>query len=566
MKHLLLAGAFLLGLLGLAGGANAACNVPNPNLSGPPFVDNCPLPASALNSAFSNLALAGCPLITTYGGKGDGIVDNTSAMNQALAVNPGSACVSFPPGKFKFLSAISRTVTTATENISIVGSGMNNTVLTWPNAVGTAITLTEIGNGNSVHVRDLTMTTGQNKADQGLLVTTTFAPGAQTAVNQAQSDITNVDMHGADGYAATFQWTTAIHLLNVGGFAVNNVNIYGANGGVGGWATSAQGSGVLVEGPGATIAPVVINVSGLNTFMLNAGITIGNNVQGAYIGGGSNFTGVNFGVSVPSAANGYSQLVVADSQFNARTAINVLSSVPGLIVHGNTFIQQVVTSGNPPGGISLFASNNSIITGNLFTGNGSGGVAVSAGANTSGAIGGTITGNTIVANTTGVQLLAGAKLWTVAGNQYFANTTDVVSDVGKNVVDTPLDCTSGVSLAFGGLSTGIAYGVAKGCSYSQVGKEVTVSATFGLTAKGTATGVATIEGLPVTAANLNETGTAEFGSYANLVTAPGLTGTIPQNTNHMLFQVNSATGSTQPNDTNFANSSSWVVKMKYRAP
>lgn len=46
MRRIIL-GALLL--LGFVSGAHAACSVPNPNILGPPFVDNCALPASALN-------------------------------------------------------------------------------------------------------------------------------------------------------------------------------------------------------------------------------------------------------------------------------------------------------------------------------------------------------------------------------------------------------------------------------------------------------------------------------------------------------------------------------------
>lgn len=46
----LVAGAISLGLLALDGSAHAACKTPNPNLWGPPYVDGCALPASALNN------------------------------------------------------------------------------------------------------------------------------------------------------------------------------------------------------------------------------------------------------------------------------------------------------------------------------------------------------------------------------------------------------------------------------------------------------------------------------------------------------------------------------------
>jgi hypothetical protein len=57
-------------------------------------------------------------------------------------------------------------------------------------------------------------------------------------------------------------------------------------------------------------------------------------------------------------------------------------------------------------------------------------------------------------------------------------------------------------LAFGGSSVGIAYGTQTG-QYTRVGKIVWVSALIVLTSKGSATGVATVSGLPVAVADVS---------------------------------------------------------------
>jgi hypothetical protein len=51
IKRFLLAAAILLGGFGVS---HATCNNPNPNLLGPPFVDNCPLPAASLTRLLTN--------------------------------------------------------------------------------------------------------------------------------------------------------------------------------------------------------------------------------------------------------------------------------------------------------------------------------------------------------------------------------------------------------------------------------------------------------------------------------------------------------------------------------
>ena len=77
--------------------AYAGCPVPNPNLLAPPFVDGCALPAVALNNLF-NQSLGITP--QGYGGVGNGIADDTTAVTRAgAAAESGTATLILPPGK-----------------------------------------------------------------------------------------------------------------------------------------------------------------------------------------------------------------------------------------------------------------------------------------------------------------------------------------------------------------------------------------------------------------------------------------------------------------------------------
>ena len=58
------------------------------------------------------------------------------------------------------------------------------------------------------------------------------------------------------------------------------------------------------------------------------------------------------------------------------------------------------------------------------------------------------------------------------------------------------------SLQFGGATTGITYGSIRGGVYTRIGRLVYVQIAFALTSKGTATGAATIAGMPFTAGDL----------------------------------------------------------------
>ena len=508
-----------------------------------------------------NIGAATCTSIEAFGGKGDDIFDNTNAFNTAKA---SANCLVFPAGTFRFNSAITYGFPSANSSLRILGQGQDVTVLHFPNAVGNALTITQLNTNDSVHIRGLSVTTDKNKTDTAIFMTTTYAPGSTTGVNNALSDFTDLAFHGSDGYAATNQWAKAISTLNVGNINFIGINVFGANGGTGGWATAAQGDGIVIAGNSSLMAPVQFNFVGCNFYMTNNGINVGANVQGVTVAQ-SNFTGVNNGISTPAGATGYSQLNVTGSQFNAVTGVNLLSPVPGANISNNMFIVEgTLTS---PVAINLANPGNaySVISNNIIT-QGSTGGGVGININVNGAIGGTITGNTITAKAIGIALDPGAQKYVVANNAFYANTQDVVSDVGANIVDIPLDCTvSAFGIYFGGSTTGITY-IARGCSYFQIGKEVTVSATIGLSSKGTATGNATLSGLPVSSSSANEFGAAVVSQYSNFVSAPGLGGYVGQGSGSLAFQVNGSTGTTQATNANFTNNSTVVLRIKYRAP
>ena len=111
-------------------------------------------------------------------------------------------------------------------------------------------------------------------------------------------------------------------------------------------------------------------------------------------------------------------------------------------------------------------------------------------------------------------------------------------------------------LAFGGASTGITYGSPTNGRYTKIGRKVTVSGSLVLTSKGSATGAATITGLPFTSANDGITASAAIGFASGM---SGITGgvlaTVPPNGSRLNLH-NAANGSgTSATNSNFSNSS-----------
>lgn len=110
-------------------------------------------------------------------------------------------------------------------------------------------------------------------------------------------------------------------------------------------------------------------------------------------------------------------------------------------------------------------------------------------------------------------------------------------------------------LAFGGASTGITYGSPTLGRYTKIGRSVSISGTLVLTSKGTATGVATITGLPFTAANDGITASAAIGFASGMSGISGaVLATVPPNTSRLNLH-NSANGAgTALTQSNFGNS------------
>jgi hypothetical protein len=120
-----------------------------------------------------------------------------------------------------------------------------------------------------------------------------------------------------------------------------------------------------------------------------------------------------------------------------------------------------------------------------------------------------------------------------------------------------------MAVAFGGASTGITYSTNVG-TYTKIGRQVTVNGYIALSSKGTATGNATIEGLPFTIP-FNNANYSAPALWFSVITSTGqvcANGTI--NTTSISLQQTSTLGVTSSLDnTNFANTSNLIVTLTY---
>jgi len=226
--------------------------------------------------------------INDFGADPTGVSDSTAALVAALASSTKSFVIYFSAGSYKFNSSVTYTMlnpatgaeqTNAIFSVAFVGAGADVTTLTWGSTNGLIFQFSS--SQHSIHLRDMTLaTTGQN-AGNALTLTNSYG---YFGTFVAQSDLTNITIRGADGYALNDYWARCVSINQVNDVTFINCNFYGTDGGT-------LGTGVYLNSPGAgTFVPVnvlpnyftlgsVYNFTNCNFSFLGLGLYYGNNIQ-----------------------------------------------------------------------------------------------------------------------------------------------------------------------------------------------------------------------------------------------------------------------------------------------
>jgi hypothetical protein len=356
-----------------------------------------------------------CPSIMDHGGDRTGASDNTAAFFLTVAANPtGQVCVAFPPGKFRFNSALSYTNPAAPSSIMIKGAGQDVTTLFFANSTS-GINIVSNAPGSSVHVRDMTITTGQAAGgNAGIALTQT------SSLNQfSMSDIYNVTLRGDDnvGTGGSHYWSFGILINGQDSVNVESVTVYG---------NGSSGVGLQCQGNGVQYA-IYNNISKSVFNGLGTGVIYSSYCQGMTITQ-TNFQNDSIGFQVPSGAAGVlAQLQISDSQFATTSdAINIQTNVGGTMIHDNDIFVHTGHSG-------IFIANTigGTIHGNTINTDGSGsagasGIVIGSGGQTF-----VITGNQIGGVANCIQYQAGSSFNQNLGNA-LACTTAVVDNGTSN--------------------------------------------------------------------------------------------------------------------------------------
>jgi hypothetical protein len=358
-----------------------------------------------------------CMDITAYGGS-PANPDNTAAVVAALNASSGDGrCVYFPPGLFTFASNLKYVLPNGSASITLTGAGADVTQLYWP--AGGGLTIDYVGAQNSVHLRNMSLTTGSVGVGSAVVLNQTN--GDVGVADNALSDLFDVTIRGADGYSQNDYWDRAVEINQI-----SNVNLVGlVVAGPGGAAYSIKGIGVMLEGS-ANNPAVVFNVTGSTFNYLSKGIVYGQQVQGLTVSQ-SNFVGDDYGIDVPTNISGLDQLTVVGSQFNCATGgIYVGSSLSNTLFSANLFI--VPNTGR---GIHLQQAYLYSAVGNSFNigSSAKGGdypIGIEVGST---AGGGTITGNLFDNMVTSIVLDRTSTGANVQSNEY-SNDTTMVKNLG----------------------------------------------------------------------------------------------------------------------------------------
>jgi hypothetical protein len=355
------------------------------------------------------LADGGAPWvsITTFGGRGDGTTDNTTPFLNALASLSGQGGgIFFPAGKYKFNAGITSNLPAGVFSVIISGAGQDATELTWPNASG-GIAFNYADASTSVHIRDLTLTTGTTSG--GSAITLALSTGLSNPAVTAISNLYRVTMRGSDGYAATNYWTNGLSIQNVSNVQADSLAIFGGS--------TPSGNGInLIGNVSSAQYGVQYNIAKSTFENLAQGIVYGSYIQGVTVDQ-CNFTGCVQGIISPASQGGVlAQLAVTNSQFNPPANGN------GILTQ--TWITETQISNclfillqNNGTAVNLAANNHFTISGNEITASvsatGTTGVAI--GTTTSGGTG-TITGNDFFGFDTGILLQSGSSGVSIQGN------------------------------------------------------------------------------------------------------------------------------------------------------
>lgn len=386
-------------------------------------------------ATFQSTTNIACTSINSYGADPTGVAFSDTAVTAAIAANTSSnICLKALPGLYKFANTISVTLPNSIASISIEGSGEGSTEFYWPTNT-TGITVNATNQLNSVHIHNLTLTTGLNGGTNTAVVLN--QTGTLAASNNAteQSDFTNVNIRGHDGPNIANYWNTGI-VINC--FSVINFVNFKLDGPSQGGAYVTVGTGITVAGNVSSgIYAVQYNFVNSNFTNYGLGLLYGTMVQGVQFIN-SNIVGGNIGVQANGGETGLAELSFTGSQCNVQLyCIFTATSIGNVIVNGSLFYCDKANCID----IYLQSSQGATITGNQFFSLDVAAInmfAIAIAANPANfpiAITGNLFMNFAGTGCAAIDLINTSSLVTLTGNVYANNNTRAINNGSNNFID-----------------------------------------------------------------------------------------------------------------------------------
>jgi hypothetical protein len=376
--------------------------------------------------------------VKDFGAVGDGVTDDTAAIQ--AAINSGAKEIFIPKGKYICTSKIVYTFSpsatgpsnnkNSVDNIKIVGSGKNSTILHFPNNDGLEFVASSFQ--HTVDLSFFTVSTGRINGGIGIHIRNTFAFfGSYTA----QHIIKSVSVRGGDGYGELYYWTTGIKVFNITAISFDDCELYGP---LLSTTSNTYGTGVYIEssrtpGTGTSTEPgcgTSYNFVNCNIVFQGQGIVLGNLCQALKVGTGTAILNGYDGIVVPSGLEEIRQISITGAEISVNgTAIVVKTAASGCDITGNYI---AVASGK--NGIQLETNTGSPNGGGTVSGTPGDGIYINTSFNPI-----TVSGNTFNGLTTGVELLSSAGNVKISGNKYTNCTNTIVNGSSSLTNDIALD-------------------------------------------------------------------------------------------------------------------------------
>ena len=177
-----------------------------------------------------------CESITSYGGNGNGATNNSPALAAAFAaLPPNGECIALSAGRYLFSTTVTLTYpATAIYSVTLVGAGADATTLYWPASNG--ITINATGPQNTIHMHDLTFSTGSAGGYTGLTINNSSPLGTIFL-----SDVFRTTFRGDDGGQLTEYRGNGIIVAGQSNINLDSDEFFGPKSGL-------QVTGILLNG------------------------------------------------------------------------------------------------------------------------------------------------------------------------------------------------------------------------------------------------------------------------------------------------------------------------------